>query len=172
MASKLSLISFLSLIVLVLSFSSCLAFKEKKLVFYLHDILSGQNVTGVVVGGVKGLSSSPLNFGTVIVIDDLVTEGPKPSSKAIARAKGLYANSDLKGTNFDLQFSVVFENQKYNGSTLEIQGADRYLQKKREVSVVGGTGHFRYARGYAIIETVLFEGVNAILKFSVNIRLE
>ncbi|GLJ32157.1 hypothetical protein SUGI_0647410 [Cryptomeria japonica] len=171
MASKPALISFLSLKVLVLSFSSCLAFKEEKLVFYMHDILTGKNITGVVVAAVKGLSLSE-NFGTVIVIDDLVTEGPEPSSKTIARAKGLYVISDLRGTNFDLHFSVVFVNMKYNGSTLEIQGADRYLQKKREVSVVGGTGQFRYARGYAIIETVKLEGVNAILKFSVNIRLD
>ncbi|GLJ32158.1 hypothetical protein SUGI_0647420 [Cryptomeria japonica] len=170
MVSKPALITFLSLIVLGLSFSSFWAFKEEKLVFYSHGILTGENITEVVVAGVNGLILSP-EFGAVIVADDPVTEGPDPSSKTIARAKGIYVSSDLGGTNFELLLSVVFENEKYNGSTLEIQGADRYLQEKREVSVVGGTGYFRYARGYAILETASVQGFNAIGKFTVNVRL-
>ncbi|KAJ8633210.1 hypothetical protein MRB53_026546 [Persea americana] len=43
----------------------------------------------------------------------------------------------------------VFTNEKYNGSTIEIQGADRFFLKQREVSVVSGTGYFRFAQGFA-----------------------
>ncbi|KAF3789426.1 hypothetical protein EJ110_NYTH18025 [Nymphaea thermarum] len=52
----------------------------------------------------------------------------------------------------------------------EIQGADRYLQQKREVSVVSGTGEFRYARGYAVLETVELDAPNAVIKFNLTIR--
>ncbi|XP_077252028.1 dirigent protein 11-like [Tasmannia lanceolata] len=74
-------------------------------------------------------------------------------------------------TDFHLAFLVVFTNEKYNGSTLEIQGSDRFMLKQREVSVVSGTGVFRFARGYAILETVKLDlgQLNAVIKFNVTV---
>ncbi|XP_057859221.2 dirigent protein 1 [Cryptomeria japonica] len=106
----------------------------------------------MVVAGVNGTSSELLSFGTVLVMDDLLTEGPSRFSSVVGRAKGMQAGSDVKGKAVHLVFSAVFENKKYNGSTLQFHGTDLWTKPSgREVSVVGGTGKLRYARGYSIV---------------------
>ncbi|XP_077252027.1 dirigent protein 2-like [Tasmannia lanceolata] len=98
--------------------------KETKMVFYLQDWVTGENATAIAVVGANGMNSNGLNFGTVTAINDVVTEGVDRKSNQVGRANGIYVNSALDGTDFHLLFSIVFTN-KYNGSTLEIQGADR-----------------------------------------------
>lgn len=53
--------------------------------------------------------------------------------------------------------SVIFTSREYDGSTLEIQGADRFHHKYRDVSVISGTGKFRLARGYATLDTAFLD---------------
>ncbi|RWR86325.1 dirigent protein 23 [Cinnamomum micranthum f. kanehirae] len=124
--------------------------KKTKMVFYMQDWETGKNVTAVPVAGKNGTLSSILNFATVMVVDDAITEGQDRQSKQIGRAQGIYVNSALDASDLHLLFSIVFTNKKYNGSTIEIQGADRFFLKQREVSVVSGTGYFRFAQGFAI----------------------
>ncbi|KAF8365043.1 hypothetical protein HHK36_032953 [Tetracentron sinense] len=59
----------------------------------------------------------------------------------------------------------------YNGSTLEIQGADLFFLKYREVSVVSGTGKFRFARGYALLDTAFIDipNSNAIVRWNLTV---
>ncbi|XP_057831034.1 dirigent protein 11 [Cryptomeria japonica] len=158
---------FLGLVFLALmSCSWCLG-PEKNIVFYMHDIVSKPNSTATVVAGVNGTSSNLLGFGTVLVIDDLLTEKPDRSSTVVGRAKGLYSNSDVKGATIFFGLSVVFENKEYNGSTLQIQGTDPFMQSsEKEVSVVGGIGKLRYARGYAIITLQSSSGLDGNIKFN------
>ncbi|GLJ32153.1 hypothetical protein SUGI_0647320 [Cryptomeria japonica] len=134
----------------------------------MHDKVSKPKATAIVVAGTNGTSSNLLSFGTVLVIDDLLTEKPDRSSKVVGRAKGLYANSDVKGAFIYFGFSVVFKNKKYNGSTLEFQGTDPFRKTSgREVSVVGGTGKLRYARGYSIITLQSADGLDGNIKFNI-----
>ncbi|GLJ32175.1 hypothetical protein SUGI_0647750 [Cryptomeria japonica] len=146
----------------MISGASC---KEKNMVFYVQEIVSGPNATILSSAGVNGSSSNPRSFGTVFVIDDVITQGPHPNSKFLGRFQGLEANSDLSGKNFLLAVSLIFE----NGSILEIQGTIRTQVAKRELSVVGGTGQFRYARGFVIVEIVANDGVNFTFKNNVMI---
>ncbi|XP_058103635.1 dirigent protein 1-like [Magnolia sinica] len=141
---------------------------ETNMVFYLQDWVTGPNVTAVPVAGLK--NSTVLGFGTITVIDDAVTEGIERNSTQVGRAQGIYVNSALDGSDLHLAFSIVFTNEKYNGSTLEIQGADRWPLTQREVSVVSGTGMFRFVRGYAVLETAYFSGFNAVIKWNVTLR--
>ncbi|KAJ8633209.1 hypothetical protein MRB53_026545 [Persea americana] len=66
----------------------------------------------------------------------------------------------------------VFANEKYNGSTIEIQWTDRFFLKQREVFVVSRIGYFRFAQGFAVLETVYLDlaSLNAVIKFNVTIR--
>ncbi|GLJ47163.1 hypothetical protein SUGI_0995720 [Cryptomeria japonica] len=139
----------------VIEFGSARKKKLKKtnLTFYMEDYQTGSNVTAVPVAGVNGTKTGILNFSAVYVIDNRLTEGPENSSLEIGRGRGMYTNSALDGTDLQLVISVVFSNGKFNGSTLQIQGSDRVLLQRREVSVVGGTGYFRFGRGYAVLET-------------------
>ena len=87
----------------------------------------------------------------------------------VGRAHGIYVNSALDGFDLHLLMSLVFTNKEYSSSTLEIQGADRFYQIYREVSVVLGTRIFRLARGYTTLETVYLDipNSNAIIRWNV-----
>ena len=71
-----------------------------------------------------------------MAIDDKVTVAIERNSSQVGRLQGIYVNLELDGTDLHLLVSLVFTNKAYNGSTLEIQGADRFYQKYREVSVI------------------------------------
>ncbi|RWR86317.1 dirigent protein 22 [Cinnamomum micranthum f. kanehirae] len=146
--------------------------KETEMVFYMQDWESGKNITAVPVSGRNGTLSSILNFATVMVVDDAITEGQDRQSKQIGRAQGIYVNSALDASDLHLLFSIVFTNEKYNGSTIEIQGADRFFLKQREVSVVSGTGYFRFAKGFAVLETVYLDltNLNAVIRFNITVH--
>ncbi|RWR86324.1 reverse transcriptase [Cinnamomum micranthum f. kanehirae] len=146
--------------------------KETEMVFYMQDWESGKNITAVPVAGRNGTLSSVLNFATVMVVDDAITEGQDRQSKQIGRAQGIYVNSALDASDLHLLFSIVFTNEKYNGSTIEIQGADRFFLKQREVSVVSGTGYFRFAKGFAVLETVYLDltNLNAVIRFNITVH--
>ncbi|KAL3508168.1 hypothetical protein ACH5RR_033550 [Cinchona calisaya] len=145
--------------------------KETNLVFYVHDNFSGYDTSAMTVAGKNGPTTSVLEFGTLVAVDDPVTEGPDPRSKEIGRAQGLYINSQLDGKGLHMVFSVIFTEGEYKGSTLEIQGADPFSVKEREYSIVSGTGYFRFVRGYGIMTTEFLDVPNlrAILKHNVTL---
>ena len=65
----------------------------------------------------------------------------------------------------------VFVGGKYNGSSLSILGKDSFLDEVREMPVVGGSGLFRFARGYALAKSVQFDlkAGNAVVEFDVHV---
>lgn len=65
----------------------------------------------------------------------------------------MYVTAGLDGMNSHVMISLVFTNEEYGGSTLQIQGISKQFEPVREVAVVTGTGKFRFARGYATFET-------------------
>ncbi|GLJ59755.1 hypothetical protein SUGI_1522030 [Cryptomeria japonica] len=139
-----------------------------RLHFYMHDVVFGPNATVALVASPSGNFTSP-GFGNVFVIDDVLTAGPSPYSRVVGRAQGMYIADSLKEPSLMLLFTVVLQSGKHNGSTISIQGADRAILPLREVSVVGGTGRFRFARGYAGIMTHSLNPSTAVLKFNVTL---
>ncbi|XP_016513102.2 dirigent protein 11-like [Nicotiana tabacum] len=146
--------------------------KETKLVFYVHDYLSGHDTSAITVAGKDWPQASVLHFGTMVAVDDPVTESPDPKSKEIGRAQGMYINSQLDGKGLHLMFSVIFTHGEFKGSTLEIQGADLFAMKEREFSIVSGTGFFRFVKGYGIMTTHFIDipNLKAILKLHVTVK--
>jgi hypothetical protein len=59
----------------------------------------------------------------------------------------------------------------YNGSALSILGRNPALDTVREMPIVGGSGVFRYARGYALAKTVWFspKSGNAVVEYNVSV---
>jgi Dirigent-like protein len=49
--------------------------------------------------------------------------------------------------------NLIFTDGAYNGSVITVLGRNTPMHATREMSVVGGTGQFRFARGYAIAKT-------------------
>ncbi|CAF2211872.1 unnamed protein product [Brassica napus] len=64
--------------------------------------------------------------------------------------------------------NFAFKTGKYNGSTITILGRNPVLSKVREMPIVGGSGLFRFARGYVEARTKLLNLKNgdAIVEYS------
>jgi hypothetical protein len=121
--------------------------------FYFHDTVSGKSPTAVRVVDPPSSSSPMTMFGMVNVMDDPLTEGPEQESAPVGRAQGLYMGSDQAKLGFLQTMNLVFTSGDFNGSTLALLGRNCPLDAVRELAVVGGTGAFRFARGYAQLRT-------------------
>lgn len=133
--------------------------KEKlsHLRFYFHDIVSGRNPTAILVARAPTTNFSATGFGAVVMIDDPLTEGPDLKSKLLGRAQGIYASASQNDIDLLMTLNFVFVTGKYNGSTLSVLGRNAALLAVREMPVVGGSGLFRWARGYVQARTHWFD---------------
>lgn len=130
--------------------------KETSMTLYFQDQYGGKNASVLQI-----LPTSDdhhqlgfTKFGAIFCTDDLITKGFDLNSDAVARGQGVYVTSALDGSNTHVLVSIVFNNGEYKGSTLEVQGSSAQFEKVREVAVVGGTGKFRFGKGYATLETI------------------
>ncbi|KAF3332095.1 dirigent protein 1-like protein [Carex littledalei] len=125
--------------------------KTTHLHFYFHEIYAGPNATAV------GAVNPPRNdsaFGAIGVVDDMLKEGPDPSSKLIGRAQGLTTVASMeKDSGILTMLNLVFTDGPYKGSTLAIFGR-AVLGTVMERAIIGGTGEFRMARGYTLSKQV------------------
>ncbi|WOG98008.1 hypothetical protein DCAR_0417349 [Daucus carota subsp. sativus] len=154
--------------------SESLGLGEEKLShlhFYLHDIVSGRNATAIRVATSAISNTSATRFSDVLVIDDLLTVGPDPSSKQLGRAQGIYTSASLSEVSLLMAFNYVFTVGKYNGSTLSILGRNPIFSDVREMPVVGGSGVFRFARGYAQARThfIDWNSGDAVVEYNVYV---
>ncbi|EMS61803.1 hypothetical protein TRIUR3_30369 [Triticum urartu] len=128
--------------------------KETHLKVYWHDVLSGPDPTAVRVARAATTNTSKAAFGLVSVIDDPLTEGPGlNSSRLMGRAQGTYIAAGKDQVALLVNMNFVFTARKYNGSSVVIMGRNAVFNKVREIAVIGGTGIFRWARGYAQART-------------------
>ena len=138
--------------------------------FYFHDVINGPNPTAVRVAGPQLMSNST-NFGFVAMIDDPLTAGPEPTSKRIGSAQGLYGSASQTEVGLLMVLNYVFTEGKFNGSTLSILGRNAILSEVREMPIVGGSGVFRFARGFALAKTYKFNAtsLDAIVEYNVYV---
>jgi hypothetical protein len=138
-------------------FSEAIAIKREEkmsqshLHFFFHDILSGKHPTAVRIAGPP--ESTLANFGTTMMIDDALTEGPEPTSKLVGRAQGFYSMAAQNDVALLMVMNFAFMEDKYNGSSISMLGRNSVFDDVREMPIVGGSGLFRNARGYALAHT-------------------
>ncbi|KNA14909.1 hypothetical protein SOVF_103120 [Spinacia oleracea] len=135
-----------------------LNFNKQKLThfkLYWHDVLSGPNPTSVSVINPPN-KNSPTGFGTTNMIDNPLTYGPKLGSKLAGRAQGFYASACQKDVGLLMAMNFAFMEGKYNGSTITVLGRNMVFDKIREMPIIGGSGLFRFARGYVQARTNTF----------------
>ncbi|PWA65081.1 disease resistance-responsive (dirigent-like protein) family protein [Artemisia annua] len=125
--------------------------------FYWHDIVSGPNPTAVtIVQPLANKTKNPLTgFGLINMIDDPLTEKPETESKLLGRAQGFYGASSQEEIGLLMAMNFVFLTGKYNGSTITIMGQNFATRKVREMSVIGGSGVFRFARGGISVDPLM-----------------
>ncbi|KAF8396027.1 hypothetical protein HHK36_017639 [Tetracentron sinense] len=149
-------------------------FKKEKLShlhFYFHDTISGHNISSIriISGPSKKSSVSKSGFGNVYMSDDPLTEGPDIRSKLVGRAQGMYAYASQNELGLLMVLNFAFMEGKYNGSTLSMLGRNMALSEVREMPVVGGSGLFRFARGYFQAKTHTFNRETAVVEYNVYV---
>ncbi|XP_062018433.1 dirigent protein 19-like [Rosa rugosa] len=145
--------------------------KEKLTHFrlYWHDIVDGPNPTAVTV---VQPNSSQTKFGMIRMIDNQLTLGPESSSKLLGRAQGFYASASQQDTSLLMAQNFAFVQGKYNGSTITLMGRNSLSNKVRELLVIGGSGLFRFARGYALLTTQSFNASksdDAVVEYNIYV---
>ncbi|XP_022146249.1 dirigent protein 23 [Momordica charantia] len=183
--AKLSITSFSLTVLVVLALPWTQALNAKKTVisrrdsqnqtvtniqFYFHDIVSGKTPTAVRVAEAPMTSKSPTLFGALFIVDDPLTETPNPKSKEVGRAQGLYGSAGQQELGLFMALTYEFTAGEYNGSSICILGKNSVMHQVRELPVVGGTGVFRLARGYALARTYWFNAAgDAIVGYNVTV---
>ncbi|KAK3041323.1 hypothetical protein RJ639_002304 [Escallonia herrerae] len=128
--------------------------KHTHLHFYFHDVLSGKHPSSIRIAG----KPKPGAFGDTYIIDDALTEGPNATSRVVGRAQGMYA---ISAQDSDVALLMVvnyaFALGKYNGSSISVFGRNPVFHDVREMPIVGGSGLFRFASGYALAHTIWFD---------------
>ncbi|KAL6346641.1 hypothetical protein AAG906_000259 [Vitis piasezkii] len=143
--------------------------KTTRLHFYFHDTTLGKNPSARLVAQAPSTNKSPTLFGLINMIDDPLTEGPEATSKLVGRGQGLYASSGLDELSFLMAWNLIFKSGDYNGSCLTILGRNPPTHPLREMSIVGGTGVFRMARGVVTAKTYFFNSSAGVTVVQVDV---
>ncbi|KEH28831.1 disease resistance-responsive, dirigent domain protein [Medicago truncatula] len=111
--------------------------------FYWQDIVAGDNAASFdIISSLPDYNKTSV-FGLVKIIDNPLTLGPQLSSKLVGRAQGIYASISQTVLNFLMIMNfALFEGKKNVANN-----------KVREMPVIGGSGVFRFAKGYAEAST-------------------
>ncbi|KAF3653878.1 Dirigent protein 1 [Capsicum annuum] len=87
------------------------------------------------------------------MFDNPLTIGPDPNSKEVGRAQGIHGSPSMSELALFFNFNFVFIDGPYNGSTVSVMGRVAESQEYRELSIIGGSGVFRLAKGVATAKT-------------------
>ncbi|KAL9418920.1 hypothetical protein AB3S75_036804 [Citrus x aurantiifolia] len=127
----------------------------------------------------NGVTLQKLMFGTITVIDDELTEGHELGSGVIGKAQGFYLASSLDGTSQTIALTALLHGGEHDHDhhdvldSISFFGVYRTASHESQVAVIGGSGKYENAKGYATVETIHQEdqhttdGVDTIVKFSV-----
>ncbi|KAL2227309.1 dirigent protein 1-like [Sesamum indicum] len=115
--------------------------------FYVHETVSGENRTAWPVA-TSNITDPPTFFGLTQVVDHLLTFEPDEDSPA-GRLQGTRTFTDLHQPALSVNLHFLNDWGPFR-EVISVQGRFSVFDKVRELSVVGGTGIFTMARGYAL----------------------
>ncbi|KAK7349742.1 hypothetical protein VNO77_07368 [Canavalia gladiata] len=125
--------------------------------FYFHETFSGSNATTVTVVPPIPKYNSTTSFGMVGIMDNALTVGPERSSKIVGSVEGMFAGTSQTELNLLVILNFALTEGKYNGSTIAVLGRNPVAEKVRQMPVIGGSGVFRFVRGYVEVRTVFLD---------------
>ncbi|OMP02686.1 Plant disease resistance response protein [Corchorus olitorius] len=138
------------------------------------NVLNSGSQPFVQAGQLPPGSLQRLMFGTITVIDDELTEAHELGSAVLGKAQGFYLASSLDGTSQTLALTVLLHGGDHgHEDAISFFGVHRTVSPDSQIAVVGGTGKYENARGYATVETLhqedqhITDGVDTILHFNV-----
>ncbi|KAI3745194.1 hypothetical protein L1987_58300 [Smallanthus sonchifolius] len=140
--------------------------KVTKLHFYFHDTTSGPSQTAYQIAESNISSTTITQFGRTFMFDNPLTIEPDVRSKRIGKGQGFFSAASFEEPRFLMNLNFVFTQGKYNGSTLQFLGTNPIFNRVREMSIVGGTGVFRLARGIATAQTYFLNDTSSIVEYN------
>ncbi|KAL5542492.1 hypothetical protein UlMin_010202 [Ulmus minor] len=132
--------------------------------------VSPQNVPTQL--GADGLG---LGFGTITVIDDILTTTPDLGSQTLGKAQGVYVASSADGSKQLMAFTALLEGGEYNDN-LNFFGVYTIGGTISQLSVTGGTGKFKNAYGIAEVRPLIppgqhaTDGAETLLRITVHLK--
>ncbi|KAI4351137.1 hypothetical protein L6164_005520 [Bauhinia variegata] len=121
-----------------------------------------------------GSTFQKLEFGTMTVFDDELTEGPELRSGFLGKAQGFYVASSEDGNGQTIAFTAMFQSENY-ADTISFFGVHRNAVSQSQLAIMGGTGKYVNAKGFAIVKTFPAadqhetDGVETLLEFNVYV---
>ncbi|KAJ7955533.1 Dirigent protein [Quillaja saponaria] len=115
-----------------------------------------------------------LGFGTITVIDDELTSAPELGSPTIGKAQGVYVASSADGSRQMIAFTALFEGGEF-GDSLNFYGIFKIGSTVSHLSVIGGTGKFKNASGFAEVRPLIppgqhsTDGAETLLRITVHL---
>ncbi|KAL5223013.1 hypothetical protein ABZP36_027726 [Zizania latifolia] len=132
------------------------------------NVVTSNNNNGVPVfaGGSlpQGATLQKLLFGTMTVVDDELTEAPELGSAAVGRAQGFYIASSEEGVSQTVAVTTMFKEGEFADS-ISFFGVHRTADSESHLAIVGGTGKFVGAKGFAKVAVVRPGGVAVTTMF-------
>ncbi|KAG0615377.1 hypothetical protein M758_5G036300 [Ceratodon purpureus] len=129
--------------------------KTHNVTFYAHEAIeTGDDATARIVAG-PGDNINALQFGCLVVVNDVITKTADPNSTALGKLQGLYILDGSK--KYRAEVTVIIDQPgDLVETTYEIVGqrAGFNVSNERELAVVAGTGNFLGQKGYAVVSTV------------------
>lgn len=90
-----------------------------------------------------------------------MTISPELGTQKLGKAQGVYVSSSADGTTQMMAFTAMMEGGEY-GDSLNFFGVYRIGSSMSRISITGGTGKFKNARGFAQIRSLIPPGQHAI----------
>ncbi|CAI9108326.1 OLC1v1007896C1 [Oldenlandia corymbosa var. corymbosa] len=146
--------------------------KLTKLHFFVHDNVTADNPTSVLIAPSNTNNSASIAFGSTYAMDAPITLDSDPSSELIGRAQGTFTFAGQAEPVLSMAINLVFTEGDFKGSSLSILGNNPISHDYREMPILGGTGVFCMARGIATVDTVTVDiaKLNDILEYHAIIQ--
>ncbi|KAL0403445.1 UNVERIFIED_CONTAM: Dirigent protein 24 [Sesamum radiatum] len=123
-----------------------------------NNVVASNNQAFVTAGQLpSGLTLQQLMFGTVTVVDNEITEGHELGTSVLGRAQGFYMVSSSDGSSHTVALTAAFHGGEHDHEildTVSFFGVHRTATPISHIAIVGGTGKYENAKGYATIETL------------------
>ncbi|GMN57330.1 hypothetical protein TIFTF001_026450 [Ficus carica] len=144
-----------------------------------NNIVAGGTSQPFVTAGQLPSGSATLQklmFGSVTVIDDELTEQHELGSAVIGRAQGFYLASSLDGNSHTMVMTVMVHGGDHGHQVedaISLFGVHRTATPVSHVAVIGGTGKYENAQGYATVESLpqvnqhTTDGVDTIMHINI-----
>ncbi|XP_065862894.1 dirigent protein 16 [Euphorbia lathyris] len=116
-----------------------------------------------------------LGFGTITVIDDILTSSPELGSQQLGKAQGIYLASSSDGSTQMMTFTAFFEGGEF-GDSLNFYGIYKIGSAMSQISVTGGTGKYKNALGVAELRGLIpsgqhfLNGAETLLRIVVHLK--